>query len=377
MSWSNARRFVFQSEWRKIYGINNRWEEPIQDWEQDGAKATFVRIPGKEDLKAQYNEYFSDDRLEYPLNKFDEVVKEIDKRNTNPEDKRMWMLHFKIMHYPYLSNTYLNDHELLRNTFTPEELVLVNEYFEHPEKYQDKYSFFQILFGHEKFKKLFFNKDNQYVAYATDVNSVDKWRNSKNFDLDYSILKKSYKLRLKDFDKLIGKFLDYYKKIEPNTVLVVGGDHGESILEHDYLTHGTIPYDEVIRFFHSVHFPGQTKKVNLDRQFSQRSLGAMIEDIVVGNATEKTFLTNQVSSVKDDLIYSFSCAGDIASIRDRGKWKFIYFINDEKFKLFNIQKDPDELVDLSTQYEELVMYYKTLLLDHLSKRIVSPDACLR
>lgn len=87
MSWSNARRYAFINEWRKIYGINNRWEEPIQDWSQEGVKVTFVRIPGKEDMKNMYNEYFTDERLTYPLEKFDEVINEVDKRRKEQKEK--------------------------------------------------------------------------------------------------------------------------------------------------------------------------------------------------------------------------------------------------------------------------------------------------
>lgn len=377
MSWSNARRYAFLREWRKIYGINNRWEEPIQDWDQDGVKVTFVRIPGKEDMKNMYNEYYTDERLTYPIEKFDEVISEVTKRRNEQSKNRYIMLHFKIMHYPYLSSTFLNNREVLNETFTKEELTQIDEYLKNPENYPDKFSFFQMTFGDEKFKKLYFNKSNQYVAYATDVSSVDKWKKSKNFEQDFSIMVKSYKLRLKSFDLLVGKLLDFYNTIESDTVLVLGGDHGESLLEHDYISHGTIPYDEVLKFFQSVHFPGQKKKVIYDKQISQKSIGVMIEDIALGDRSEGNFLDYKFSKPVDNNIFGFSCAGDIASVRDVNGWKFIYYIPEEKFNLFNLKLDPGEKIDVSEKYEDLVMNYKTLILDHLSRRVVSPDICFR
>ena len=377
LSWSNARRYAFINEWRKIYGINNRWEEPIQDWSQEGVKVTFVRIPGKEDMKNMYNEYFTDERLTYPLEKFDEVINEVDKRRKEQKEKRYIMLHFKIMHYPYLSSTYLNNREILNETFTKEELSLISEYNKNPELYPEKYSFFQMTFGDEKFKKLYFNSSNQYIAYATDVTSVEKWKKSKNFEIDFSILVKSYKLRLKDFDRLIGKLWDYYSRIESDTALVLGGDHGESLLEHDYISHGTVPYDEVLKFFQAVHFPGQKNKIIYDKQISQKSLGLMIEDIAIGTRNEANFLENKFMKMVDNKIFGFSCAGDIASVRDVTGWKFIYNIPEEKFSLFDIKLDPNEKVDLSAKNDELVMHYKTLILDHLARRVISPDICFR
>jgi hypothetical protein len=377
LSWSNARRYAFLREWRKIYGINNRWEEPIQDWEQDGVKATFVRIPGKEDVTNMYNEYFTDDRLTYPFEKIDEVLNEVIKRRKDQNHKRFIMLHFKIMHYPYLSSSYLNNSTILDETFTKEELDLIKEYLKKPESYPDKYSFFQMTFGDEKFKKLYFNKEKQYVAFATDVGSVETWKKSKNFNIDFSILVKSYKLRLRDFDRLVGKLWEYYKTIEDDTALVLGGDHGESLLEHDYISHGTIPYDEVLKFFQSVHFPGQKNKVVYDQQISQKSIGLMIEDIALGTRNEKKFIKEMPLRIVDKYIYGFSCAGDIASVRDIDGWKFIYYIPEDRYSLFNLKTDPDEKIDLSADHEELVMQYKTQIMDHISRRVVSSDLCFR
>ena len=377
MSWSNARRYAFLKEWRKVYGVNNRWEEPIQDWNQDGVKVTFVRIPGKEDMKNMYNEYYTDERLSYPLEKFDEVISEVTKRRKELGQKRYIMLHFKIMHYPYLSSTYLNNKDILNETYTKEESLLIEEYIKNPSLYPEKYSFFQMTFGDEKFKKLYFNKTNQYVAYATDVASVERWKKSKNFEKDFSIMVKAYKLRLKDFDRLVGKLWDYYRTIELDTVLVLGGDHGESLLEHDYISHGTIPYDEVVKFFQAVHFPEQKQKVIYDKQISQKTIGLMIEDIVLGARNESNFLDTSSMKQVDNNIFSFSCAGDIASVRDINGWKFIYYIPDERYSLFNLKLDPSEKVDLSSENDDLAMHYKTLILDHLSRRVVSPDICFR
>ena len=376
VSWSNAKRFIFFKEWSKLYGINNRRVEPIQDWKEDGINISYIHIPAHKDLKNQYNDYFDDRRLEVTSKNFDTIINEVTKRNQNPDSKNIWMLHFKLMHYPYLSETYLNNPEFLYSNFTTKELSLINEYIEHPEKYPEKLSFFQVVFGKDNFKNLFI-KNNQFRNYATDLRSVERWRKSKNYETDYSILKKSYKLRLKDLDKLVGKIREYYSQhLEKDTALIIGGDHGESLYEHNYLSHGTIPYDEAIHFFYSVHFPHQSIKSIINNQYGQRSLTKIIESIPLGNTNQKNFLSSLHANREDENIISFSCTGDIASIRYDNTWKLIYYLKEEKYQLFNLKNDPDEKIDLADNQEQLVTELKIKILEKISFLYTSPGECV-
>lgn len=378
LTWSNALRYLFA----KRQGLSSQFTtlSKMLDQESDGIKIFFMHISGEEDPNAQFEQYFNNDRVDLPLNHFDQVEYQVDLRNKNAKDKNIWMVHFKQMHYPYLTSNYLSSDEIMQKTFSPTELKTINSYRAHPDRYPDKLAYFQILFGDKSFQKLFFNKDKLYLSYVTDVKSVELWKKSKNADIDLSILKKSYDLRLKDMDKLVGIILEYYKKLEHNTVLVASGDHGETFSEHDYFSHGTIPYDEVIRFFYSIHFPYQTEKRIITRQISQKTSSKIIEDILANQTTENGFYAEQIMRPPDDNIISYSCAGDIISVRMKNKWKFLYYRNDETYKLFDILLDPKESIDVSkinAANENLSLSLKIRVLDHLSNRRISNTNCMK
>jgi arylsulfatase A-like enzyme len=376
-TWSNTRRFIFKDQWQAIYG-SNAAQAPIQEWsfDEDG-QALFARFPAKNDLTAEYNDYYNDDRLDIALKDFNKITEEIKKRNKGA-NKKMWMIHLKIMHYPYLSETYLNNTELLNKTFTKQELELIKDYLANPEKYPEKKSFFQAVFGREKFKNLFFNNQKQYISYVTDVDFVSKWKKSKNADIDLSILRKSYQLRLRDFDKIIGYFLNFYATIEDNTAIVFTGDHGETLGKHDYLSHGAIPYDDVMRFFYSIHFPYQEQKGIIKHQFSQSTTAKIIEDVALGKITEKNFIVTLPPSNFDESVYSLSCSGDIISIRVDNKWKLIYYVSQDRFELFDLLKDPNEQHDVSNEHFAFAQSLKFKLLDNVVlKKTYNTGECIR
>ncbi|MFA6237035.1 MAG: sulfatase-like hydrolase/transferase [Bacteriovorax sp.] len=377
LSWSNASRYFFSA--KQIGSLVKR--AGILDAVENDVKVNYIHVGGELDVRAEYKQYFTDDRINLPLYNLDTITREIDKRNTAPYTKNLWVIHFKLMHYPYLSSNYLSSPAIMKKVFSDNELKLISEYRKNPEQYPDKFAFFQIAFGDKKFEKLFFNKENQYVAYVTDLESVARWKRSKNSDIDLSILKKSYNLRLTAMDELVGKILDYYSKIEHNTVLIASGDHGESITEHDYFSHGFIPYDEVIRFFYSIHFPFQQQKQIITAQINQSSTSKIVNNILKDGLTEDSFMSTQVLKTRrDDYIMSFSCAGDIASIRIKNTWKFIYFINEDRYRLFDLISDPNESIDVSkinTKNENLSAALKINILDVLATRQVSKSACFK
>jgi hypothetical protein len=376
-SWSTARRFIYLDSWRKKYGIQNKWQSPVQDWEQDSVKATIIRIPMREDFINQYNDFYNDDRLTEPFNKVDEVFQQIKSRKEKYNSPNFWMVHFKLMHYPYLSETYLNNQQLLSKTFTKIELDLIKIYLSNPTQFPDKYPFFQILFGDQKIKKLFLNKQGQYVSYLASEESIKRWKKSTNYLIDLNILKKSYQLRLVDLDRLIGELFQKYKHIEEDTVLVFGGDHGETVLEHDYLSHGYIPYDEVIRFFHAIHFPKQTKKITVDTQYSQATLGAMIENINLGKIDFQSFFQKPTTKLNNDSVISYSCAGDVVSFRDPSGWKYVLFLNDQKEYLFNTKSDPKEIKNIATIFPNIASKYKTEINNQLAFKQLFNDTCIK
>ena len=376
-SWSTARRYTYLDAWRKKYAFNNKWHEPIQDWEQNSVNATLIRVPYREDFINQYNDFYTDERLIDPFEKLDEIFQLINDRKKKKPSPNFWMMHFKLMHYPYLSQTYLNNKILLEKIFTSNEIKLINLYSKNPTQYPDKYPFFQILFGEPKFKKIFLDKQGRYISYLTNESAVANWKKSKNYQDDLNILIKSYQFRLRDMDRLVGELFKRYQKIEDDTVLILGGDHGETVVGRNYLSHGFVPYDEVIKFFHAVHFPKQSVKITIKTQVSQASLGSMIEKITQGGVDQENFVKKPTVTVGDEVVYSFSCAGDVVSVRDPLGWKYILYLNDQREYLFNIIKDTQERVNLAAKYPDLAFKYKTEITNQLAFRQFFKDACLK
>lgn len=281
------------------------------------------------------------------------------------------------MHYPYLSESYLKNPILLSRTFSKKELDLISSYLKEPTLFPDKYPFFQVLFGDHNFKKIFINKRGQYISYLTSVESIARWKRSKNYFDDLNILKKSYQLRLVDLDRLIGELYKKYKMFENDTVLVLGGDHGETIVEHDYLSHGHIPYDEVIKFFHAIHFPNQKQKIEINTQFSQQSIGTLIEKINAGDIKYDYFLRKPSTLVNKETVISYSCIGDVVSLRDTSGWKYILLINDQKDYLFNTLSDPKEMINLVGKFPHIANKFKTEIHDQLAFKELFKETCLK
>lgn len=375
-SWLNIGYFIFNQKWFETFKTPEEKNQPIMDWSSNNVDATMIRIPGERDLITGYSENYSDDRSQLPFHEFDQTFNIVEKRLNSPGQKLI-ILHYKIMHYPFLSNDLLDNKELMSKTFSPDELLLINEYFQNPDQYLNKMAFFQFLFGDKKFKNYYKINPNQYAAFVTIPKEVEKWKQSKNFQKDQQILLKAYRLRLKLADQLIGKWQTHFKKFEKNTALVLAGDHGETFGQYNYLSHGIIPYDEVTRFFFAIHFPFQSEKIVIDKQVSQKSLGHLLEDIAQKKFTFNTLDTKKYIKTSDDYIFAYSCAGDMGSVRVNSKWKAIHNFKENHTQLFDLATDPLEMHDISSQYQELTLSLKLEIEERLAKRTISSTTCIK
>jgi hypothetical protein len=375
-SWLNIKFYIFNEEWKKKFVTLGMMNQPILDWTAKNVFASFIRVPGDKDLKEGYKEYYENDRSEKLLENFSKYKDLIEVRIKNNHHKKMIMLHFKVMHYPYLSSDLFSNKELMKQNFNNAELARLNEYYNNPNQYPEKLPFFQVMFGDKKFQSLYF-KNDQYIAYATEPTANAIWKHSMDYQKDLVLIKKAYEMRLKILDNLVGQFTSYYKSIEKNTVLIIAGDHGETLGEHDYLTHGTVPYDKVTRFFYSVHFPFQNEKYIFDKQISQASLGHLVENLSLNKYKYETFLDQINLNKGDKEIVSYSCSGDIASIRMDNKFKLIYFIKSEQLQLYNLEIDPNEQHDIATLFPDIAMSLKMKIVDRLEQREFSSNGCIK
>lgn len=374
-SWSNTSYYIFTKEWKETFKTKEEQNSAILNWKAKNVNIVVYRIPGEKDLIHGYSENFSNSRLELPLNNsksiYDSTLKYL-----NSPGNQMVFLHFKLMHYPFLSSDLLSDNGILARYYSPAQLSLINEYRNNPSKYPDKFSFFQYLFGDEKFKNLFVDKNGKYIAYLTTPGEVLKWKNSLNYNTDLEILKIAYHIRLTLLDRVLGEFVNYYNKHD-NTAIAFIGDHGETFGNREYLSHAEIPYDEVTQSFFSISFPKQKDKVIISKQISQRSLGRLIEGVASHQINLSNISNLEFRPKNDDVISSYSCQGDVATLRIKNKWKYMFFFRDNKSRLYDLEIDPNEIHDISEKFPDSILEYKSEVEDRMRERKFSDSECIK
>lgn len=170
-------------------------------------------------------------------------------------------------------------------------------------------------------------------------------------------------------DGLLGDFIDYLKKIGKyeKTVFVVFGDHGEAFEQHfGNRIHGTSVYEEDVRV------PLVISNPNLFKDSLKLDSVGMIPDIMptvldlFGKKNEKS-LPRDGSSLfdlpKNRIIYLFTYwRGNVLGLRD-GRYKFIYYPDEDKTKLFDLVSDPGEKTDISYKNKDRQSRYLKYLQD--------------
>lgn len=375
VSWSNLKRYMARDVWKNKYRKNDQKNEnPLQKWSDESFDYLFLRIPSVESVDDDIVNYYKDNRLTSVDDDFNLIKQTID--NLANGKNKISIIHFKFMHYPYLSQE-LFASAISDKVFESGELEIINKYRKSPLSFPDKKVFFQVLFAFKEFDS-FFIKNGNRLDFTNDKSEIAKWKNSQGFEKDFKILKKVYAYRLKILDKFIGKVFDYYQKNYENKMnFVLSGDHGESFMEHDSLTHSGIPYDESISFFYSLHISGQTDNKIIRKQLSQKAQENQIVYLTKNNPSVDDFdaFINKKENDENE-IYSYSCSGDVSSLRVANKWKGIYNFVTNEYKLYDLSNDQFELVDVSKKYPDLVLDLKLKQSLHLEKLTFIKGGCI-
>ena len=375
VSWSNLKRYMARDVWKNKYRKNDQKNEiPLQKWSDSTFDYLFLRIPSVESVDDDIVNYYKDNRLTSVEEDFNLIKQTID--NLASGKNKISIIHFKFMHYPYLSAE-LYKKALSENFLDQSDIALIEKYRKNPNQYPDKKVFFQVLFAFSEFES-FFMKNGLRLDLTNDKIEIAKWKGSADFEKDFKLLKKIYFFRLKVLDNFIGKIFDYYQKnYEDKLNFVLTGDHGESFMQHDSLTHSGVPYDEAISFFYTLHMSGQKERRFISRQISQKVQEDQIVYLTKLNPNIEEFnkYINKPQDVEDE-IYSYSCAGDISSLRVSNKWKGLYNIVTSEFKLFDLNQDPLELIDVSGKYPDIALKLKLKQSIHLEKVTFIKGGCI-
>lgn len=202
----------------------------------------------------------------------------------------------------------------------------------------------------------------------------------------------AYDAEIYSVDKAFGILIDFLKKedLYNNTIVIFTSDHGEELGEHGNMgIHGHTLYDELLKIPLIIKFQNSkyASKI-IDEQ--ARSIDILptllaVLDIPVSEVFEGTSLIEWIEKQNDKELFAvsekevalereglfepFTYAGQIrpASIRTK-KWKLY------DSRLFDLESDPLEKIDVSKEHESVVKYLKHNLDKILQqKRIISAE----
>lgn len=183
-------------------------------------------------------------------------------------------------------------------------------------------------------------------------------------------------------DEQIGALLDKLRelKLYENTIIVITADHGENLGEHGrYFQHGGMPFDTLLHvplIFKYEHSISKNKKIKT--QVSSAGIVPTLLDILrikcPSDIDEKSFLGLAQDKIENYSPYIFSkCAASIYSIRTE-KHKLIWLINSDKYSLYDLYNDKDELYDVKDIKKEEFNFLRKKLKQWFVKNrsLVSP-----
>ena len=177
-------------------------------------------------------------------------------------------------------------------------------------------------------------------------------------------------------DQNIGKVIDHLKNLGlfDSTLLVIVGDHGEALGEHEESTHGYYIYQSTIHVPFIIRTPGMTKPRKVDQTVSLVDVVPTILgylDIPIPEHIQGVDLSNysqvQNSADSDREVYTeslmptkYGCNPLLGVVSNR--WSYIHTNHSE---LYDLQQDPLELNNLAQELNQRVR----LMNSHLEEMV--------
>jgi arylsulfatase A-like enzyme len=150
--------------------------------------------------------------------------------------------------------------------------------------------------------------------------------------------------------------------LDRNSLFVIFGDHGQAFGRHQgNYGHTLFIYEENIRVPYLISMPGLiTQQTRLTRKISLIDSAPTILDLL-GLSPHPDHQGRSALEGKPGmaLFYTDYSLG-LTGLRD-GCWKYIYELDSERSKLFDLCQDAAELNDLSSSNPDRVMAYRSLL----------------
>jgi len=225
------------------------------------------------------------------------------------------------------------------------------------------------------------------------------YHSPKNFTEDnynkhdpVDLLSAKYRGSVSYVDHHLGKLCEHLKKIDAweDTVLIITSDHGDSLTEHEiYFDHHGL-YDETTHVPLLIHYPDLFEKGKRIKGFVQHiDLIPTLHEILALDYTQKNLdgrslfpLINKNKKIRDHVFMEESYVQKKAAIRTE-EYKYIMALDNKGWcnycqkvhvgieELYDLQNDPQELQDLTSQKKSLAKKMRTRLeniIAHLNKK---------
>ena len=165
-------------------------------------------------------------------------------------------------------------------------------------------------------------------------------------------------------DNNIKKILNKIKQLEldKNTLVVIVGDHGEGLGDHNWMKHGRYVYDEAVRVPYIFYWPGHTlKDVVFSMPVDLLTLAPTILDMVGIKYDDSGFDGKSLATAISEgsapstnypvYMQSRHIKPKKSGIRV-GDLKYIEHFDGTKKELYNLKNDPKELTNLYSIHQD-------------------------
>ena len=219
----------------------------------------------------------------------------------------------------------------------------------------------------------------EYVAIKPSW-ATDKGKNEaigkKSFEKEKEALKQYFGM-VKHIDDSVGRILSFLEEnnLTDNTIIVFTSDHGDMFFEHNRRNKG-VPYEASSKIPFVIRYPGtipagkviNTAYTNVDFTPTILSLMDVDSDVEFHGLDTSADFTNNQKEVNSDRITYFAKSGGwwVSAVNDRYK---LVIDKKEKPYLFDLEKDPDELINFyyNKEYQDIAKMMQAELFKQLEK----------
>lgn len=267
--------------------------------------------------------------------------------------------HYKYLHYPLIDR--FNPDSQWYRYLTTAQRARVGEYLDHPSRFPNKLPLLlmltydakvaagnRLLTG--KLGKLGKGPDSRLLGLVNNPELLARWRKDPDFNGDVAILNAVYRSNLHYIDSQLAGILNLYgdESLRKNTLVVLTGDHGEMHMERGQLTHSTTVYDEALKVPMAIRFPDSDggEPRHITRQMDFLMFPEIFEKIMTGEVGADNF-DAYVNAMKRDVFLARDCANRVRGLRYKNEYKYFVRVSDGRRFLFDLRKDPAELVNIA------------------------------